>query len=141
VRLEPFRRLGHELAVANAVSRARDVALTVCVAAGYRADVVRARLLEVLSDRMLADGTRGFFHPDVLSFGSDIRLSALVAVAQAVPGVDLVQVTKLRRLGPVGEAVPADGVLAMGPLEIPELRNDPNQPGRGRLTLNVKGGL
>ncbi len=143
-RLGPVRRLGHDLRVAAAVPTALDVALTVCVAAEHRAATVREALLDALSDRTLTAGRRGFFHPDVLSFGSDIRSSALVAVAQAVPGVELVKVTRLRRLSspeaPAADGMPADGVLALGPLEIPELANDPNEPERGRLQLDLRGG-
>jgi len=138
-RLRPARRLGHDLRVATAAPTALDLAMTVCVAADHRAAPVRAALLDVLSDRTLADGTLGFFHPDALSFGSAIRLSALVAVAQAVPGVELVKVTQLGRLSSSG-GPPDDGVLDFGPLEIPELANDPNEPERGRLQLELRGG-
>ncbi len=138
-RLQLVRRLGHDLRVATAVPVGLDVALTFCVAAGHRAAAARDALAEALSNRTLAGGRRGFFHPDLLSFGDDIRLSALVAAAQAVPGIELVKVTRLGRFPSPGPP-PADGVLAFGPLEIPELANDPNDPTRGRLQLDPVGG-
>jgi hypothetical protein len=139
-RLARARRLGHDLRVEVALPAPLDVALTVCVAPEHRQGRVRAALLDALSDRVLGNGQRGLFHPDRLTFGSGIAMSTLVAAAQAVPGVELVQVRRLRRLHGPGDDIPASGVLALGPLEIPELANDPNDPERGRLTLELRGG-
>ena len=75
-----------------------DIELAVCVLPHYLRGHVEAALLDVFSTRVLPDGTRGFFHPDNLTFGAGVALSALVAAAQAVPGVLSVKVTKLERL-------------------------------------------
>jgi predicted phage baseplate assembly protein len=139
-RLSRARRLGHDLRVEIARPTPLDVALVVCVASEYRRGQVHGALLDVLSDRALGNGERGLFHPDRLTFGTGIAMSTLVAAAQAVPGVELVQVRRLRRLHGLGEDVPADGVLDLGPLEVPELANDPNDPDRGRLELELRGG-
>lgn len=138
-RLEPVRRLGHDLRVEPAVTTPIDLALTICVAQDYRVGAVRQQLLDALSNRALPGGTLGFFHPDRLTFGSDIRISELIAVAQAVPGVELVKVTGLRRVFDT-DGLPPDGILGFGPLEIPELANDPNDPERGKLELEMRGG-
>lgn len=147
VRLQPAGRLGHDRRVEAAVPAPLDLALTVCVAADHRASAVRRALLDVLSDRILPGGARGVFHPDALTFGSDVRVSALVAVVQGVPGVELVKVTRLRRLSSYGPALadgvpdlPPGGVLDLGPLEIPQLANDRNDSERGRLSLRLEGG-
>ena len=44
---------------------------------------VQAAVLDVLSSRVRADGTLGFFHPDRFTFGQPVYLSAIVAAAQA----------------------------------------------------------
>jgi hypothetical protein len=51
---------------------------------------VKAAVLDVLSSGVRADGTLGFFHPDRFTFGAPVYLSAIVAAAQAVPGVQSV---------------------------------------------------
>ncbi|CAM2169917.1 Baseplate protein J-like domain-containing protein [Paraburkholderia sacchari] len=146
--LEPYRRIGHDLLVSPAEYIAIDLALTVCVLPGYLRAHVEAALLDVFSNRVLADGSLGFFHPDRLTFGTGPMVSNIVAAAQAVPGVQNVKVSRLERwerVEPVpGESlsdeVPPGSVLALGPLEIARLDNDPNFPENGRLTLDMRGG-
>lgn len=138
--LETYRRLGHDLEVALAQGVPLAVAIHVCVRGDHLRGHVKAALLEALGARDLPDGRRGFFHPDALSFGQGVHLSRLVAAAQAVTGVESVQVTRFERLfeGPNGEL--AAGVLRLGPLEVARLDNDPGRPENGQLTLTLGGG-
>lgn len=138
--LHRYRRIGHDLSTAGARYVPLDVGLQVCVRPHYLRAHVRAALLEVFSNRALAGGRRGLFHPDRMSFGEGVFLSRLVAAAQSVEGVESVRVTRLQRLfeGPRGEL--ESGVLALGPLEVAQLDNDPNYPERGMLALDVRGG-
>jgi predicted phage baseplate assembly protein len=140
VRLHRYRRMGHDLVVAAARRVPLDIALLVCVQPHYLRGQVKAALLDLFSDRRLPDGSLGLFHPDRLSFGEDVHLSALAAAAQAVEGVQYVEVKRLERLqeGPNQEM--QNGVLPLGPLEIARLDNDPSRPENGRLTLEMGGG-
>ncbi len=135
-----YRRMGHDLVVKRAQYVPLDIAMTVCVLPGYARGHVKAALLDVFSDETLPDGRRGFFHPDHLTFGQGIRLSKLIATAQAVTGVESVSVTKLERLfkGPNQEL--ENGILPLSVLEIARLDNDPSFPENGRLELTVLGG-
>jgi hypothetical protein len=138
--LEKFRRVGHDLAVGAARYVPIELAIHCCVLPHYAAGQIKAELAKVFSDRRLADGRFGFFHPDRLTFGSDIYLSQIVAAAQAVEGVASVKVCTLRRQHePEGDALDS-GVLRLGALEIAQLANDPNYPENGKLTLKVEGG-
>ncbi|WP_051722465.1 baseplate J/gp47 family protein [Streptomyces albus] len=165
--LEDYRRIGHDVVVVPARTVPLDIALTVCAAPGQQRGPVLAELHRVLGSRALPDGRLGFFHPDALGFGEPVRLSRLVAVAAAVPGVRSVHVTRLRRLfGPDagttssgGSAGSGDtgydntsdsddlrdpaldeGLLRLGPLEIAQCDNDPDRPENGRLELEFGGG-
>ena len=91
-------------------------------------------------DGRVVGGVAGFFHPDNLTFGQGVALSALVAAAQSVAGVDNVRVTRLERRyeGPAGEV--ARGLLPLGPLEIARLDNDPSRPDDGLLEIIMEGG-
>ena len=51
----------------------------------------------MLSDDVLADGRFGFFHPDRLTFGGPVHLSAILAAAHSVPGVESVDVVSFQR--------------------------------------------
>lgn len=139
-RLYRYRRIGHDLVVKSAHRVPLDIALLICVLPGYLRGHVKAELLDLFSNRMLPDGRLGFFHPDNLTFGEGIYLSKLVAVAQAVAGVESVAVNKLERLseGPNDEI--KNGILPLGPLEIARLDNDPSFPENGRLTVILGGG-
>ncbi|MBI3431954.1 MAG: putative baseplate assembly protein [Hydrogenophilales bacterium] len=149
--LYKYRRMGHDLAVVPARYVPIEVAMEVCVLPHHARGTVKAELLKVFSNRRLADGTPGFFHPDNLSFGDGIYVSRLIAAAKGVEGVDAVRLLKLARLDdsmpprllPVGGGigVPANGVLPMASMEIAQLDNDPSFPENGKLELILRGGL
>jgi hypothetical protein len=147
--LEPYRRMGHDLEVKLADYVPLDLALTVCVLPNYQRGHVEAALLDVLSNRVLPDGSLGFFHPDNLTFGQGIYTSRIIAAGQAVPGVQEIQIARLERFEigeplpgneSLDEEVPQHGVLSLGPFEIARLDNDPSVPGNGRLSLDLRGG-
>jgi hypothetical protein len=116
-----------------------DIELNVCAAPGHQHGQILAELYRVLGSGRLADGRLGFFHPDALTFGEPVRLSRLVAVAAAVPGVRSVEVTRLRRLFEQERGEREDGVLRLGPLEIATCDNDPDRPENGLLAIALGG--
>ncbi|WP_166026632.1 putative baseplate assembly protein [Streptomyces chilikensis] len=132
--LEPYRLIGHDLVVGAARRVPLDIALAVCSRPGHQHG-------QILADLRRALGTRpgGFFHPDALTFGEPVRLSRLVAVAAAVPGVESVRVVRLRRLFEPDRGEREDGVLRLGPLEIATCDNDPDRPENGRLAISLGG--
>ncbi|MFI9344342.1 putative baseplate assembly protein [Streptomyces sp. NPDC052773] len=132
--LEPYRRIGHDLVVGPARLVPLDIALTVCARPGHQHGQILAELY-----RVLGSGHGGFFHPDALTFGEPVRLSRLVAVAAAVPGVESVRVTRLRRLFEPDRGEREDGLLRIGPLEIAACDNDPDRPEHGRLEISLGG--
>jgi hypothetical protein len=147
--LYPYRRIGHDLAVVAARYVPVSLTLHVCVLAHYTRGDVRAALLRVLGNRQLPNGEQGLFHPDRLSFGGALQLSRIVAAAAAVDGVQSVTVVRFGRLDvpdapltptPSTDAAIADGVLALGPMQVARLDNDPDFPENGTLTLILGGG-
>jgi len=135
-----YRRIGHDLEVRQARYVPLEIELQVCVLPHYLRGHVEAALLDVFSNHQLPDGRLGFFHPDNLTFGEGIYLSKLVAAAQAVPGVESVQVTMLQRLGEGDQGERDEGILRLGPLEVAQLDNDPSFPEHGTLRLKMGGG-
>jgi hypothetical protein len=134
-----YRRIGHDLEVVSARYVPLDIEMSVCVRRGFITAHVKAAVLEVLGTGVLRNGDLGFFHPDNLTFGTAIRLSALAAAVQAVDGVESVNLNKLERLslGPNDEI--EHGTLPIGPIEIARLDNDSNYPENGRLRLTMRG--
>jgi hypothetical protein len=135
-----YRRMGHDVEVELARYVPLKIELHVCVQTHYLRGHVEAALLDAFSSGVTQDGQPGLFHPDNLTFGEGIYLSKLVAAALAVTGVESVRVTKLERLGEGDHGELNDGILKLGPLEIPQLDNDPNFPERGTLKITLRGG-
>jgi hypothetical protein len=138
--LDRYRRMGHDLHVEQAEYVPILLSLEVCALPHYQPGHVKAALLEAFSNRVLAGGKRGFFHPDNLTFGEGIYLSKIVATAQAVAGVECVQVKKLQRLFEAPNHEIDNGILPLRLAEIAQLDNDPNFPERGKLEIHVGGG-
>jgi predicted phage baseplate assembly protein len=138
--LYPFRRMGHDLMVVSARTVPLDISLRVCVKPGYLPGHVKAALLNRFSNRVLPDGQLGYFHPDNLTFGQDVRLSRIVAAAQAISGVESVIVERFQRMFEPDESAIISGVLKLAPMEVVRLDNDPSQVENGKLELIMEGG-
>jgi hypothetical protein len=133
--LERFRMAGQDLEVDGPRYVSLEIVLGVCVKPGYFFSDVEQALLEVFSNRVLPDGRLGVFHPDNFSFGQSVYLSSLIATAQAVTGVESVNVKKFQRQGIDSNEALLAGKLTLGRLEIARLDNDSNFPERGVFIL------
>jgi hypothetical protein len=133
--LERFRMAGEDLEIDEPRYVSLDIELSVCIKRGYFFSDVKKALLDVFSDKVLANNQRGIFHADNLSFGQPIYLSTLIAAAQAVAGVDSVMVKKFQRQHINSNDALISGKLELGRLEIARLSNDPSFPERGSLTV------
>ena len=118
---------------------ALDLKLEICALPNYQRAHIKTALLEVFSNRVSPGGRWGFFHPDSLTFGEGIFLSKIVATAQAVPGVECVEVTRFQRLFESANHEIENGVLTLRVNEIAQLDNDPNFPEHGKLEIQVVG--
>jgi predicted phage baseplate assembly protein len=132
--VERYRRIGHVLTVADPIYVPIDLTLEVDLQPHYRWGAVLGVLRDRFGNHELGDGTRGFFHPDELTFGDGIAVSAVVAAAMSVPGVARVKVVALRRHG-VSPDLPAGDYLSVEPSEVCRLDNDPDVPANGVLTI------
>jgi hypothetical protein len=146
--LDRYRLAGHDLEIDPPRFIPLDIAFTVCVRPGYFRSDVRQALLESFSSVTNPDGHRGFFHPDNFTFGQPLYLSSMIAAAMQVAGVEWVDFddtpprpNRFRRWGETAHGEIADGLIAVGRLEIIRLDNDPSQPENGRLELFMEGGL
>jgi len=135
-----YRRIGHDLEVVPVATVPIHLELAIRVHSEYRLAPVRAALLAVFGDGILPGGAPALFHRSNWNFGGSVYVSRLVAAAQAVAGVESVEVVRLQRMfGATDDAVDR-GVLAIGPMEIARMDNDASAPENGRLTLRMEGG-
>jgi hypothetical protein len=146
--LEQFRLAGYDLEIEAPKFVSLDVAFTVCVESGYFRSDIEAALAQTFSNRFLPGNRTGFFYPGNFTFGQRVYISQIVAAAMQTPGVMWVDTNDVApspnhftRLGrtPNGEA--AAGFIAMAPLEIARLDNDPSRPENGKIQFILRGGL
>jgi hypothetical protein len=137
--LQTYRRINHDTAVRKARYVPLHIVLQVCVLPDLRCQV-KAELHDLFSNRILANGQRGYFHPDNLTFASPIYISVLVSTAQKVPGVQSVRVIRMERLNEGSNREIELGVLTLGVLEIAQMDNDPSFPENGKFELDLRGG-
>lgn len=138
--LERYRVIGHDLQV-NAPSMVPlRIDMQVCVQSPwFRADI-ELELRQLFGSGLRSDGTPAFFNPDLHTFGETLYLSNLYALAQAVPGVDAVEITRFERLYQASSDGLNQWKLSFAQIEIPRCDNDPNYPGHGVFNLTVRGG-
>lgn len=139
--LNRFRMAGFDLEINGPRFVPLDILMKVCVAPGYFRGEVRKALLEAFSNRRLADGNLGFFHPDNWTFDQPVYLSRIYATAAKVPGVDSVSVERFKKWTQAAQTEIEDGVLPIGRFEIARLDNDPSLRENGLLELELVGGL
>lgn len=139
-RLHAYRRMGHDLHIEPAIYVPIDLALEVCALPGYERGAIKAALLERFGAGLMRDGRPAWFHPDRLSFGQSLRMSALIAEAMSVAGVECVRVRRIQRLFLPANHEIDNGLLPLTAHEIARLDNDPNRPEHGRLSIDVRGG-
>jgi len=138
--VDRYRMAGHDLEFNDPIYVPLEIGLHVCVKPDYFRSDVKARLLELFSDRVLPDGRRALFHPDNFTFGQTVYLSPFYAAAHAVPGVASVEIKLFQRQGIDDPTYLANGELPLARLEIARLANNPNFPDRGVLDLEIHGG-
>jgi hypothetical protein len=135
--LEPLRMMGQDLIVEAPRFAPLDIGLRVCICRGHSDSAVRRAVEAALGAGTLPDGTRGFFHPDSLSFGDSVYLSRIIAAVKSVPGVADVAVDTFRKWRTTDTLALQNGILQVDPSEIPILMNDRNHPERGVLRIAV----
>jgi hypothetical protein len=141
--LEPLALAGHDVHVRAPLYVPLDIAFTVHLEPGTPREVARQALLAAFCNGELPDGSRGFFHPDELTFGQPVYLSQLVARAMRVPGVTAIDWTdggRLQRWGRPSRGELLAGQVVVGQVEIAQVVNDPLAPELGTISFNLRGG-
>lgn len=134
--VDGLRMTGREHVVLAAEYVPLEVELLLCIQPGFRAYLVRDRVLAELQPGS-ADRP-GWFHPDRLSFGDAVRLGDLLAFVQGIPGVRSVTATIFRPLGDTTGPAVRD-IILLGRTKVARLDADPDFPENGTLEVRVVG--
>ena len=135
--LEKYRMAGYDIDVNGPTYVPLKIVMEVCIKEGYFANEVKEALYETLSNGIVENGRRGFFHPDNFTFGQSLYLSEIYGVAMSISGVASVYVKTFERWRSVKENELKEGVIRTELLEIIRLDNDLNQPENGMIEIQV----
>jgi hypothetical protein len=131
--LEPCLLAGWDLVVRAPCYAPLDIQVTVVLEPGLRTETAYQRFFQ----EILQPGKR-LFDPDDLTFGESVYVSKITALIMGVPGVADVKVDVFQRWGqPAGDEM-ATGRIAIGPLEIARLDNDPAAPQHGTFKVRIE---
>jgi len=130
--LEPCLLVGWDLVIHEPLYVPLDIQMTVVLQPGLKTETVYQRFFQ----EILAPG-KPLFDPDDFSFGDSIYLSRITALIMSVSGVADAQADVFQRWGqPAGDEMAA-GCIAIGPLEIARLDNDPAAPQHGTFKVRI----
>jgi hypothetical protein len=138
--LDGYRIAGYDLEIRPPQLVALEIDLLVCAGSDFFESDVQQAVEDALSDKLLPDGTKGFFYPGNFVFGQPVYLSQIYAVVQAIQGVDSLVVTQFVRYGQPDNGELASGIMPIGPWQIAQLDNDPNFMEHGVLKVSMRGG-
>lgn len=139
--LERYRMAGSDVVVQPPVYVPLSIELAVRVKSDSFRGTVKRALQQAFSTRDLPGGGGGFFHPDRFTFGTPLYVSAVIAAAMAVPGIDWVDVKVFQRLGTSSTDELADGVIRLDRLEVLRCDSDPGDATSGQIRFSMSGGL
>jgi hypothetical protein len=131
--LEKYRLAGYDLEINEPIYVPLQISLDICIKDRYFKGEVVEQLVETFSNRVNADGRKGFFHPDNFTFGQPLYLSRVYEAAMAVDAVSSVRVTSFQRRAKVAADEINAGVIKLEQTEIVRLDNDPSKAENGMI--------
>jgi hypothetical protein len=123
--MEGYHLAGYDMEIRKPAYVLLDIELSLEVKPGFVANAVIAEVKDALSNRDLANGRRGYFHPDNWTLGQSVYLSKLYSAALSVTGVGAINATKFMRLGVPETLSREQGEIVIGPHEVVQLENAP----------------
>lgn len=136
--LEAVRLIGEDIEIRPPKYIPLKIDVSICVRPGYWPEDIKTTLEQEFADERTPDGRPGFFHPDRWTFGQELNPSQIIGRVQSVEGIDHVLSIGISRWD--GVPVEGDGVVKVGPAEIIQVRNDPDQAEHGYIFFKVYGG-
>ncbi|MDF2867065.1 MAG: hypothetical protein K0S11_535 [Gammaproteobacteria bacterium] len=135
--LRQFQLLGQAIAIVPPTYIPLNINLPIVLKPGFLFSQVQAELSQYFSNKILADGRKGYFHSDYFGFGTPVYLSSLIAGALTVPGVawlnqDAPEFCFQRWRQMTRQRKRYDGIY-LGDLEIIQVNNQPERPEQGRI--------
>jgi hypothetical protein len=136
--LNAVRLIGEDLEIRPPQFVPLEIHASLCANADYWPEDLKSILEQEFSDGWTPDGRRGFFHPDLWTFGQQLKASQIVGRILAVEGVEHVISVTMRRWN--GPATLSDQITAVAFNEILQVLDDPDHQEQGFIDFDVQGG-
>ncbi len=145
--LDTYRIAGRDVEIVPPQFVSLDVTLNICVSEGFRLSDIHSGLSDLFTSGIRKDGSKGYFHPDNFTFGTQVYLSPIIDLASGIEGVRRATVSPaaevpgtFMRWGGTQQTEIEKGVIAIGASEIARCMNDSNRPEYGRIVFHIEGG-
>jgi hypothetical protein len=149
--LNAVRLIGEDIEVRPPKFVPLEIKVKLCARPDVWPEDIRFVLEQEFSDGWTPDGRRGFFHPDLWTFGQPLHASQIIGRALAVKGVGNVLPQKVNPLSgdpPISVSIkrwnsPFGPVESLTPVDFNEIirvQNDPDHREYGMIAFEVKGG-
>ena len=136
--LDAVRLIGEDLEVRPPQFVPLEIHVSLCAGLDYWPEDLKSILEQEFSNGWTPDGRRGFFHPDLWTFGQQLKASQINGRILAVEGVEHIIALTMRRWN--GPATVSDEVTNVAFNEILQVVNDPDHQEMGFIDFDVQGG-
>lgn len=136
--LNAVRLIGEDLEIRAPHFVPIEIHLSVCAKDDFWPEDLKAILEQEFSDGWTPDGRMGFFHPDLWTFGQQLKASQIIGRALAVEGIEHVIKVEMKRFAHTGPMLTQITNVACN--EILQVQNDPDHMELGSIDFDVQGG-
>jgi hypothetical protein len=136
--LNAVRLIGEDLEIRPPRFVPLEIHVSLCAHVDFWPEDLKAILEQEFSDGWTADGRRGFFHPDLWTFGQPLTASQIIGRALAVEGVEHIIEVRMKRWNSSGTF--ANEITNVNFDEILQVLNDPDHMEKGFIDFVVQGG-
>lgn len=136
--LNAVRLIGEDLEIRPPRFVPLEIYVSLCARPDFWPEDLRAILEQEFSDGWTPDGRMGFFHPDLWTFGQQLRASQIIGRVLSVEGVEHIISLSMKRWNDPAQATGEAVVLNFN--EIVQVLGDPDHMEKGFISFEVKGG-
>lgn len=135
--LNAVRLIGEDLEIRPPQFVPLEIHVKVCAKRDIWPEDLGSILGQEFSDGWTPDGRRGFFHPDLWTFGQSLLASQIIGRVLAIEGVEHVISVTMKRWN---SAESPTTEIPAGPNEIIQVLSDPDHLEQGFIHFEVQGG-
>jgi|GEM_PF-309961 len=136
--LNAVRYIGEDLEIRPPRFVPLEIHVSLCAKPDFWPEDLKSILEQEFSDGWTPDGRMGFFHPDLWTFGQQLRASQIIGRVLSLEGVEHVIRVSMKRWNDPAQA--KGETIELNFNEIVQVLDDPDHMEKGFIDFEVKGG-